>query len=644
MSFHPPFPHNNLFKIRSKSRLKSLKSFPARELCVKLAVEIFIRDPMTLDARHRSIFLKSLFLATCVFLIYSFSMGSGFKTDDRYSIMMNPLIHDFGRAGEFFKQGYFGDRSYYRPLVYLTYAAEYHVFGENAFYYNLDNILIHIANSLLIWALVSLWLPGRVGFWAGFLFAVHPIHWEAVANISGRSVLLCTLFSLASFYALIRAFEQNSRRWLAASVAFFILALLSKEAGGVMPAVFFFYLICVRPAQLSWKRLAYYFFPFAVAVVGYLIVRKFWGVDFVYAWPTLQEQALGVLAFLRSLITHLRLMIWPVDLHFDRSQAVYTSFNNPEILYVVALWTLIIAQYWIWRRHIQPVERLCLAWMVIGLFPVSQIVAAIGVAPGYISTAEHFMYLPGIPFCILLVSLTSRMISAPFWVSHRPMQVFIAAYMIFLIVMNIQQNFYARNEVVMLEQSLAYQPYNARLQNLAGYLYAQDGNDRKAEEHFELAVRADPFNPSPRISLGKSQCDQGRFGECLVQYLSVSDPGPFGGLLNDNLRYPVEKLEAKITAGGRVSQMEWFGWGMYQSKIGQPAEAIAALENLLKMNPQHISGLILLASVYETSGDIAQARECYLKLRDISLFQSSIFNYVVERLANLRMNHPEAFR
>ena len=136
--------------------------------------------------------LRILLLVALPLTAYSFMLPAQFKTmDDQVSIVANPLIRNAANAGQLFTQGYFRDNSYYRPLANLTFMGEFHAFGLNPFFYNLDNLLIHIANAFLVWMLASC-LTGNpvVGFWAGLMNASNPIHWNTVTNILGRTDLL----------------------------------------------------------------------------------------------------------------------------------------------------------------------------------------------------------------------------------------------------------------------------------------------------------------------------------------------------------------------------------------------------------------------------------------------------------------------
>ena len=72
--------------------------------------------------------------------------------------------------------------------------------------------------------------------------------------------------------------------------------------------------------------------PFFLIIAGYIIIRRSLGVMETYPWRTLHEHALGFMTFLRACLTYLRLLVWPVGLHFDRAQQMFLKFSEPGVL------------------------------------------------------------------------------------------------------------------------------------------------------------------------------------------------------------------------------------------------------------------------------------------------------------------------
>jgi hypothetical protein len=130
------------------------------------------------------------------------------------------------------------EHPYYRPLVTLSYALDAQWSGVRAFGYHLTNVVLHATASLLFLALLRRLSLGRVMTRvAALVFAVHPVLASAVAWIPGRNDSLLAVFTLSSWLFFLR--QMRGASWLhrVLHVAFFGLALWTKEAAVVIPVV-----------------------------------------------------------------------------------------------------------------------------------------------------------------------------------------------------------------------------------------------------------------------------------------------------------------------------------------------------------------------------------------------------------------------
>jgi len=112
--------------------------------------------------KPRGILVCILIIVVLGFTAYSFVLEAPFKTlDDNISIVYNSDIQDLSNVKKIFTSSFFGDNHYYRPLVSFSYMLEYHFFGLNSFYYNLTNVIFHLAIAVSVFFLVLLLFNGR---------------------------------------------------------------------------------------------------------------------------------------------------------------------------------------------------------------------------------------------------------------------------------------------------------------------------------------------------------------------------------------------------------------------------------------------------------------------------------------------------
>ncbi len=124
------------------------------------------------------------------------------------------------------------------PLTYLSWMLEVAAFGKRASVFHATNVLLHLCNVLLVYALfVKLLKRPLPALVAAAAFAIHPIQVESVAWAMGRKDVLSAFFGLLCVLAYLLFLERSQRRWYHASLAFFVLAVLSKPSMIVLPGV-----------------------------------------------------------------------------------------------------------------------------------------------------------------------------------------------------------------------------------------------------------------------------------------------------------------------------------------------------------------------------------------------------------------------
>jgi predicted negative regulator of RcsB-dependent stress response len=177
-----------------------------------------------------------------------------------------------------------GSGSYYRPILFLSFMMDKFVWGLEESFMHLENILFHLTNTFLVFAVArratdtfsetSPVMP----FVAALFFAIHPLNTEAVNWISGRTDLLAGFFLLLAMYLILK----KPLTWLQSMVAAFcmLLACLAKETAiFFLPAslLFPFFMSAVRtdaaPLNSVFRRYWFHLFFFSSAGASYFVFR-----------------------------------------------------------------------------------------------------------------------------------------------------------------------------------------------------------------------------------------------------------------------------------------------------------------------------------------------------------------------------------
>ncbi len=191
-----------------------------------------------------------LLVALITFTTYLGLLSGEFVADDLALVLDNPWIRDASFIPTIFTESIRVDNvdapsNFYRPTLHLFYMACYHLFGLDSWGYHLSRLTLHIFSVITVFFL-ALRFVGELKsegnqfrrympFMAAAIFAIHPVHSEAVAIAT--SELLFSLFFLLSFYAYMRG------TYIGRAVAYvlFFFALLSKETAIVLPIVILVY-------------------------------------------------------------------------------------------------------------------------------------------------------------------------------------------------------------------------------------------------------------------------------------------------------------------------------------------------------------------------------------------------------------------
>lgn len=365
-----------------------------------------------------------VFLALAAYLN---SLGNGFAYDDNGIIPFNPVVTSGdvvdAATGPWWPLSMEGT-GLYRPLTAVSFTVEWGAFEGDPLGFHLLNVLVHALVALLVFLLL-LELGSVAGALAGgAVFAVHPLHTEAVANVVGRAELYAAVFFLAAclLYWKGRRWKGARRilRLLGLGLLYF-LSLAGKEIGVTLPGVLLLLEVVaprfldgeVAPFAVRLKREAAVFLLLPVVLLGYLGLR-------FLALGTLSGeitapifQLLGPEARILTAIAlwtqYVRLHVFPVDLAADYDPGVFFPSETVDLQVVLGAAVLVglfVGALKAWDER--PLVTLGLAWFAVTISPVSNVFFPTGTV-----LAERTLYLPSVGLSLVVAGLTPWLLSLP---------------------------------------------------------------------------------------------------------------------------------------------------------------------------------------------------------------------------------------
>ncbi len=576
---------------------------------------------------------------------YINTLSNQFVLDDIGIIVENPLIRDITNGGKIFTTNYWSrgqkgsagiDPGLYRPLTVFTYAVDYSFGRLNPTGYHVVNLILHTIISLLLFLVaLDILASPMAAFAAAAIFAVHPVHTEAVTGIVGRAEVLATLFFLAAFwFSRLQAISGSRSRpnpaaartlvILGAAALFYLLGLFSKETAVTLPAVLlvhdwlhreeFFAIRGKKPAQAPTLGLAVSrYIVFAFVVIVYFAFRR----HAVTAPSNIWVGFVGVttdqriLTASRVLMEYLALFIFPYPLsaeYWKPALPIAYSPFEPLVLLSLFLW-LALGYVAVWSlRKARPLF-FSLAWLFITILPVSNIFFPIGVGK-----AERILYLPSAGFCLCvgwLFDCFERKTNKK-WLLALPLVPILFVFAL----QTSYRNLDWQDDLALALSTLRIYPTSPLMSSRAGMEYHKRGEKDKAIALLEQSIRERPDSAAYHINLGEVYDATNRTEDAIREFNIALQLDPTSAEVHNDLgaayyaagrlEQAIEQFKHAVRLKPEISDAHSNLGGLYLNK-NNIDEAIEELNIAIKLNPANAEAHNNLGTAYlrKTRFDLA---------------------------------------
>lgn len=541
----------------------------------------------------------ALLLALLILAAQGVALVGGFVWDDRPLIVDNRLIKDPAEVGTILTSSFWqaGDRhdrfrSFFRPVVTLSYALDYAVWGLKPFGFHLTNLVIHWLCCLMVFRLATgEGARPAASLFGAALFAVHPVHVESVAWISGRTDLLCALFMLAAF-ALERTVRAGKagRAARAIPVALFLLALFSKEMAATLPLLIFADRL-LAPAGTPRSRLREGLraaAPYAAALPLYLVARHLaLGAEadplFTLGASTWLATALFILARYATLL----LLPLGLDAHYPYTPVGH--FVDPKIILALIILALILES----GRRLRPRfprASFYIVWMFVTLLPVLKFGSF-----GDVLMADRFLYVPSAGLSLLVAIGLERHFAArgsksrgerparpsrPAWAD--PLAAACAVMIALLAGLACDRARVWRDDRTLFARMAATSPTSAMVRCNLGLALYHKGDYETAKREFHEAIRLAPGYTLAYNNLAAALERGGDLSGALAIYERALALAP-------------AQIESEVNVGSLMV------------RLGQPRKGLELLQQTVAHNPRYPQALYALADALDRAGRPVEA-------------------------------------
>ena len=530
-------------------------------------------------------------LVLAVLVVYWPLMNHDFiNLDDNVYVTENPNV----RSG-FTKSGFIWaftkpHSANWHPLTWLSHMLDCQLFGLNPGMHHLTNLLFHIANSLLLFAVFmrmtrALWQSAFVAV----LFALHPLHVESVAWIAERKDVLSTFFWILTMWAYVRYAEQPRVNRYLAVVIFFVLGLMSKAMLVTLPFVLL--LMDYWPLgrlqlgrrenkgksgfhrlsffHLVWEKAPLFVLAAISCVLTFIVQEQGGGVASSDEFP-LQTRISNALV---SYAVYMGKMIWPSDL------AVF--YPHPGIVprwEVIAAGLLVASLSILCIRAVRTRPYLAVGW----LWYLGTLVPVIGlVQVGNQAMADRYTYIPLIGLFIMFAWGVPDLLSK--W-RHRQALIVICTALILsaIMVCTWMQIRHWKDGISLFKHALNVTVNNHLAHNNLGLLLLNQGRANEAIMHYLKAIKIKPRWALAHYNMGVAKAGQRKFKEAIEYYSEAIKLNPSSPTAHNNL------------ANVLLAQKRFDA-------------AIAHYQEALRINPDYGNAHSNLGIAFAAKGDLKEA-------------------------------------
>jgi len=595
-----------------------------------------------LSARSRALIFAVVLAAVTIFA-YRPAWHGGFLWDDDAYIINNELL----TAPDGWQRIWFSldSPSQYFPLTYSTFRIEHALWSVNTTGYHWVNLLLHVANALLVWAVLArLRVPGS--WLAAAIFALHPVQVESVAWITERKNVLMGFFFLLTVLAWVAFVDKRTRRpWMFYCLAlmFYVLALAAKTTACTVPAALFL-ILWLQEKPITMRRVIQ-IVPFVVLGIASGLLAVWWeryhqGTNravFLFLSPIER-----ILVASRAVWFYLSKIFWPSNLTFIYPRWNISPADLLDYIWLLAGIVACVAIYFL-RRYFGRSVEVAAAFFVTTLSPVLGFIMLFTFR--YTFVADHYQYLA----CIGPIALASAgMVSfSDKFTRYRAVVVSAALLLVATLgtltwrqaatytdIERLWRTTLARNPecwmaetnlgLVLLQQgkiddgiahyrsALQMQPDSWDAEYNLGTALLGKGQVDEAIQHCERAVGMRPTDPDAQVSLGDALRQKGRIDDAIAHYQKAMMARPDHFLARYGLGHALlEKgeLDSAIQVCRSALVLRPSDADCHTTlaialeEKGEPVEALQHYEKALELAPRSIPTLTNLAWLLATSQD-----------------------------------------
>jgi len=591
-----------------------------------------------------------ILLAT--YLTLSPVLENGFTNwDDPKYILDNHIIKDLSWERT---QSIFLDKDrksgLYAPLTYLSWAVEFHYVRLEPYLYHLNNLILHLLNTGLVYAFILL-LAGRleIAFITAILFGIHPMHVESVAWITERKDVLYTFFFLLSLlcYTKYAKRERKEMKWMYLAFLLFVLSLLSKPAAVILPVIMIvidYYL--GHYENLTQTKKPIWTFQPLLEKIPFFGLSVIWGLITINTTRSIADGSTFTLlerllfAFYGA-VTYLHKLIVPIDLSCFYPYPRLNDAGMLPIMYYIAPVIALALLYLVYRSV--RYTRVVLFGSAFFIITIALVLQFFPVGPNIIT--DRYTYVPYIGIFFIVGSGFAYIqdnLAKKWKLLSSLMVLFTIGIYSYL---SYQRCHVWKNSETLWTDVISKYPNTSEGYLNRGQYYTDTDQFDKALADYNVTLKLNPRTTLAFINRGNVYGRQGMFANALADYTRAIalDPKASKVYLNRGNVYGMQgKIDSSIADYTRAIALErnyldaYINRAISYSKKRDFNSAFEDFNSALQINPNSLKVYAMRAYAYLDNGSYNNAIQDYTSL--IGALPNDFNNYFYRGLSYQKSN------
>jgi len=451
---------------------------------------------MLSSSRNILLFLLTAFI---VFFIFFPCLHADFlNIDDQEHFLQN---HYVLRLSPDSVKGIFTQtvNNVYIPLTTLSFTIEHHFFGFNTFVFHLDNLILHVANVLLVLFLARrMGLSSSAAFLAAFIFGIHPMKVESVAWVTERKDVLYALFYLLALHQYWSYLKTKSTGAYLGALLFGLISILTKPMALSLPMVLLLFDWFDRrrwDKNVLIEKIPFFLYTIEIGSLSYLFNMR----------NPISDMGQAALIWIWSFNFYICKFLWPWHVSFVYFLPHPITLANWPYAWSLVLFVFIVGALIRWRNN---------RWMIFAFgyyFLSIFFLLRFDESGDFTVVSDRFMYLSSLGFCLGIGVGLERLLKTKYLMASMSLILIVFLGTITFKQCRVWYNSIALWDQIVRENPSIYVPYFMR-----GVTYTEKGQYNAALADFSRAIDLDPLLVNAYYDRAFIYFSQKRYKEAMV--------------------------------------------------------------------------------------------------------------------------------